>query len=141
MSSYQKVVGGKLSLKGGISLKSDIKKKSKKKKKNKSEAALNPVETEEEAGTVVEEGVASKKESEEEMLATTDITAPGKGYEQLFPYETQRALESKGRSVCFGTNYRAAPEILHGYTSKVKGVTPEERLDMRCGQKADKHCK
>jgi hypothetical protein len=49
--------------------------------------------------------------------------------------------ESKGRTVCFGTNYRAAPEILHGYNRKVKGDTVEERLDMRCGQKADKFCK
>jgi hypothetical protein len=49
--------------------------------------------------------------------------------------------ESKGRTQCYGTNYRAAPEILHGYNRKVTGETVMERLDMRCGQKADKHCK
>ena len=131
-------------------------------------------------------------------LRGIDIANPGKGYEELFPYESQRAAvrstplalrnpidsavvahappsccgvllrpvessefrerrdvltsgggwwvsrsrqESKGRTVCFGTNYRAAPEILHGYNRKVKGDTVEERLDMRCGQKADKFCK
>lgn len=29
--------------------------------------------------------------------------------------------EVKGRTVCFGTNYRAAPEVLHGYSESLKG--------------------
>lgn len=28
--------------------------------------------------------------------------------------------EEKGRTVCFGTNYRAAPEVLHGYSQSLK---------------------
>ena len=54
--------------------------------------------------------------------------------------------EGKGRSQCWGTNYRAAPEILHGYTESWKNkksheMSTEERLDLRCGGKADKFCK
>lgn len=29
--------------------------------------------------------------------------------------------EGKGRTVCFGTNYRQAPEVLHGYNESLKG--------------------
>lgn len=29
--------------------------------------------------------------------------------------------EAKGRTVCFGTNYRQAPEVLHGYDQSLKG--------------------
>jgi hypothetical protein len=42
------------------------------------------------------------------------------------------------RSHC---SYREAPEILHGYTTKVKGDTASERLDMRAATKADKFCR
>ena len=57
-----------------------------------------------------------------------------------------RQEEGKGRSQCWGTNYRAAPEILHGYTESWKNkksheMSTEERLDLRCGGKADKFCK
>ena len=67
-------------------------------------------------------------------------------YEELFPYEVKRQEEGKGRSQCWGTNYRAAPEILHGYTESWKNkksheMSTEERLDLRCGGKADKFCK
>mmetsp|Transcript_189 Transcript_189/g.494 ORF Transcript_189/g.494 Transcript_189/m.494 type:complete len:129 (-) Transcript_189:1134-1520(-) len=128
MSSYEKVVGGKLNLKGGISLTKQELKKKKKKKKVKAPEGEHP------EGEEGEEGA-------KQDLGGIDITAPGKGYEELFPYESKRAKESKGRTQCYGTNYRAAPEILHGYDRKVKGETVEERLDMRCGQKADKFCK
>jgi hypothetical protein len=35
------------------------------------------------------------------------------------------------RSTAWGSTYRAAPEILHGYDRKVTGKTASERLDMR----------
>ena len=67
-----------------------------------------------------------------------------KTYEDLLPMEVKRMQEARGRTVCFGTNYRAAPEVLHGYDASLKGkkgLTAEERLDMRSGGKADKYCK
>ena len=41
---------------------------------------------------------------------------------------------------------REAPEVLHGYTEswkkkKAADMGIEERLDLRCGSKADKFCK
>jgi hypothetical protein len=47
----------------------------------------------------------------------------------------------KVKTTPWGSSYREAPEILHGYSSKVKGETASERLDMRAATKADKFCK
>mmetsp|Transcript_38727 Transcript_38727/g.65197 ORF Transcript_38727/g.65197 Transcript_38727/m.65197 type:complete len:153 (-) Transcript_38727:236-694(-) len=152
MSAYDRAVGGKLNLKGAVPLlKQELKKKKKKKKvkgpdegeegvEGPAEGLEGPSEGAEGTELTVVKKEGAVKEVKKD-LGGIDIMAPGKGYEQLFPYESQRAKEAKGRSQCYGTNYRAAPEILHGYNRKVKGDTHEERLDMRCGQKADKHCK
>ena len=133
-ASYEKVRGGKLSFKGGGDLGGVTKKKKKKKKDKEKEG---------------EEGKAGA--SEREMNIGQGIGGdPGgdaKGtYEELFPYEKKRQLDGKGRSICWGTNYREAPEVLHGYTESWKKkkpheMTAEERLDLRCGSKADKYSK
>ena len=128
-SSYDKVRGGSLSFKNGGSL--AVKKKSKKSKKgSKSKEAAA-----EAAALSVGQGIGG------------DPGGDAKGtYEELFPYESKRQEEGKGRSNCWGTNYRQAPDVLHGYTTSWKGkkreeMTHEERLDLRCGSKADKFAK
>lgn len=128
-SSYDKVRGGSLSFKNGGSL--AVKKKSKKSKKG-----SKSKETAAEAAALsVGQGIGG------------DPGGDAKGtYEELFPYESKRQEEGKGRSNCWGTNYRQAPDVLHGYTTSWKGkkreeMTHEERLDLRCGSKADKFAK
>jgi hypothetical protein len=130
MSSYDKVRGGSLSFKNGGSLGVTKKKKKKKDKKLASDAAVEQALGEKSVG----EGIGG---------------APGgdaKGtYEELFPAEKKRQIDAKGRSNCWGTNYREAPEVLHGYTEtwkgKEKGMSAEERLDLRAASKADKFCR
>lgn len=133
VTSYEKVRGGKFSFKGGGEL--GVKKKKKKKDK----------------GGLVEGDEAKEAALEQAMNVGQGIGGdPGgdaKGtYEELFPYEKKRQLEGKGRSQCWGTNYREAPEVLHGYTERWKDkktidMSAEERMDLRCGSKADKYCK
>ncbi len=71
--------------------------------------------------------------------------AANKSYEELFPSEVKRMAEAKGRTSAWGSNFRAAPEVLHGYSAKLdasKGpLSAEQRLDMRAAQKADKFCR
>ena len=128
MSSYDKVRGGSLSFKNGGSL--AVKKKKKKTKDKKaSDAALELALEERKVG----EGIGG---------------APGgdakSDYEELFPAEKKRQADAKGRSNCWGTNYREAPDVLHGYTESWKGkksMSAEERLDLRAASKADKFCR
>ena len=124
MSSYDKVRGGSLSFKNGGSL--AVKKKKKKKDKKASDEALELALEERRVG----EGIGG---------------APGgdakSDYEDLFPAEKKRQADAKGRSNCWGTNYREAPDVLHGYTESWKGkksFSAEERLDLRAASKADK---
>ena len=134
--SYEKVRGGKFSFKGGGDL--SVKKKKKKKTKDKK-------------GGVDKDDAAKEAALKQAMHVGQGIGGdPGgdaKGtYEELFPYEKKRQLEGKGRGQCWGTNYRSAPEVLHGYTESWKNkkpheMTAEERMDLRCGSKADKYCK
>ena len=107
-SSYDKVRGGSLSFKNGGSL--AVKKKSKKSKKgSKSKEAAA-----EAAALSVGQGIGG------------DPGGDAKGtYEELFPYESKRQEEGKGRSNCWGTNYRQAPDVLHGYTTSWKGKKRE----------------
>mmetsp|Transcript_11586 Transcript_11586/g.46672 ORF Transcript_11586/g.46672 Transcript_11586/m.46672 type:complete len:137 (-) Transcript_11586:860-1270(-) len=133
-TSYEKVRGGKFSFKGGgdLSVKSEKKRKKEKKKAKELTAAMEAARKE---GVVVGQGIGG------------DPGGDAKGtYEELFPYEVKRQQEGKGRTQCWGTNYRAAPEILHGYSESWKNkksheMSVEERLDLRCGGKADKFCK
>ena len=127
MSSYDKVRGGSLSFKNGGSL--AVKKKKKKKDKMASDEALELALEERKVG----EGIGG---------------APGgdakSDYEDLFPAEKKRQADAKGRSNCWGTNYREAPDVLHGYTESWKGkksFSAEERLDLRAASKADKFCR
>jgi len=127
MSSYDKVRGGSLSFKNGGSL--AVKKEKKKKDKRASDEALELALEERRVG----EGIGG---------------APGgdakSDYEDLFPAEKKRQADAKGRSNCWGTNYREAPDVLHGYTESWKGkksFSAEERLDLRAASKADKFCR
>ena len=64
---------------------------------------------------------------------------PNKSYEELFPSEVKKLAEAKGRTSAWGSNFRAAPEVLHGYSAPlVAGArrTAEERLDVRAASKA-----
>jgi hypothetical protein len=67
-----------------------------------------------------------------------------KNYEELFASEMARAQAGKGRTTAWGTNFRPAPEVLHGYSKKLdtsKPLSAEERLDIRASTKADKFCR
>ena len=109
-------IGGRLTLKGGLVVsKTGVEKKKSKKKKSK-------------------DGV-DKKEEEEGAATTKGISVmSNKTYEEEFSMEMSRAKTGKERSTPWGTGFRKAPEILHGYQQKVKGKTAEERLDMRSGR-------
>jgi hypothetical protein len=66
-----------------------------------------------------------------------------KSYEELFPSEAKRQSEAKGRTSAWGSNFRAAPDVLHGYAAPLaQGArrTAEEKLDVRAATKADKFC-
>ena len=71
--------------------------------------------------------------------------APSSTYEELFPSEMKRMAEAKGRSNAWGSSYRPAPEILHGYKERLPAdgaaLSMEQRLDQRAAQKTDKFCK
>lgn len=109
-------IGGRLTLKGGLVVsKSGVEKKKTKKKKTKDGG--------------------DKKEEEEGAATTKGISVmSNKTYEEEFSMEMSRAKTGKERSTPWGTGFRKAPEILHGYQQKVKGKTAEERLDMRSGR-------
>lgn len=57
-----------------------------------------------------------------------------KSYEEEFSLEMSKAQEGKSKATPWGSGFKKAPEILHGYEKKVKGKTAEERLDMRSGK-------
>ena len=107
-SSYDKVRGGSLSFKNGGSL--AVKKKSKKSKKgSKSKEAAA-----EAAALSVGQGTE----------ATPGATRRGPTRSS---FRTRASVEEgKGRSNCWGTNYRQAPDVPHGYTTSWKGKKREE---------------
>ena len=126
MSSYDKVRGGSLSFKNGGSL--GVKKKKKKKDKKASVEGVEQALWDKSVGGIGGEPGGEAKGT----------------YEELFPAEKKRQNDAKGRSVCYGTNYREAPEVLHGYTESWKGkknMSAEERLDLRAASKGDKFCR
>lgn len=129
-------IGGKLVLKGGVPLKGAVKKK----KKSKALAAVEDEggeqdEQQQEQGDTSQPGAVKKVDP----LAINVMS--GKSYEQEFDLEQERMKKPKVKSTPWGSTYRAAPEILHGYSSKVTGRNASERLDMRAATKADKFCK
>lgn len=116
-------------MKGGIPLKPIDKKK---RKKHKSvEGTEKPAE---EAGA---KGGPQKAPVDAAAISVQS----GKTYEQEFDFEQKRLKEGKTRTTPWGSTFRAPPEILHGYTTKVTGKNPQERLDLRCASKSDKFCK
>ncbi|KAL6767417.1 hypothetical protein ACKKBF_B35150 [Auxenochlorella protothecoides x Auxenochlorella symbiontica] len=116
-------VGGKLVLKGGLHVGVEKKKKKKSKKSTKE---------------LTEEELATKSEREKAQGISVQNNNT---YEQEFALEMQKAKAGKVKNTPWGSSYRAAPEILHGYDRKISGHTAEERLDMRVAIKTDKFCK
>ncbi|KAG1679658.1 hypothetical protein FOA52_006175 [Chlamydomonas sp. UWO 241] len=125
-------VGGKLTLKGGEPLL--VERKIKKKKKKSTGAAEDP-----EAGEGQE--AAPDPTKPKPANANSNSVLSGKAYEDEFEFEKLRRVEGKTKTCAWGSSYRAAPEILHGYSHKVTGKTAEERLDMRAATKTDKFAK
>ena len=122
--AYARVVTKKFTFKGGAALTARAEDKAKKRAKKEAKKA--------------------KKRDGADREATT--TGGTKSYEDEFPEEARRATEGRGRTVACGTNYRAAPETLHGYSRKwrdtpASAMTREEKLDLRSATKADKFCK
>lgn len=126
-------VGGKLLLKGGESL--PVEKKIKKKKQAAPASQVKDAETD-----PTDPNIAKPIQSQGISIQS------GKTYEDEFEFEKQRRKEAAAgkamiKNTPWGSSYRAAPEILHGYTKKVTGSTAEERLDMRAATKSDKFAK
>ena len=91
-------------------------------------------------------GGRKKDKKKDTKKDKADKTDGGDTYATQFPYEAARQAQGRGRTVSFGTNYRAAPDTLHGYAhswkdKKASTMTYEERLDLRAATKADKFCK
>eukprot|EP00882_Tetradesmus_deserticola_P003555 GHRQ01003763.1.p2 GENE.GHRQ01003763.1~~GHRQ01003763.1.p2 ORF type:complete len:130 (+),score=53.47 GHRQ01003763.1:1200-1589(+) len=127
-------IGGKLVLKGGVPLKGKVHKKQKKTKVTQEPA-------EDDAAATAAGGAEDSSKQVAKVAPTAINVQTGKCYEQEFELEQLRMAKPKVKTTPWGSSYREAPEILHGYTSKVKGETPSERLDMRAATKADKFCK
>ncbi|KAJ9514272.1 hypothetical protein QJQ45_012223 [Haematococcus lacustris] len=135
---------------------SSWKKKAKKPKKVDDVAEGQDAQVEEASASVVDPSapkpvdpaavnVMSGKKYEEEfevkqMVPAIEAAAGGLLGAAWLQFEKLRRETGKARSTPWGSTYRQAPEILHGYTKKVLGVTAEERLDIRASTKADKFC-
>jgi len=133
-----KLKGGDVITKDGLKSKKEIKKEKRLKKEAAAAvAAAAAAVQEDDEGVLVDPGTGEKKI---DPKAIDPIT--GKTYEEIFDLEMKRAAEHRQRgSTPWGSSFRAPPEVLHGYTKKVKGKTATERLDLRSASKADKFCK
>lgn len=126
-------VGGKLLLKGGEAL---LEQKKSSKKRKKTEVACEGEEGKAEGSKEDPSGPMKKP-----TVNPLGITTGGKTYEDEFNFEKDRIKSGQVKNTPWGSSYRAAPEILHGYSKKVTGKTAEERLDMRAATKSDKFAK
>eukprot|EP00897_Mesotaenium_endlicherianum_P009195 jgi/Mesen1/8303/ME000455S07470 len=122
MSSYNKIVSGKLNLKGGLGIEKLIGKK--KKKKQKKSVAEVEAHTNEEGEGEGEDLLKAGKADDKDEIDTGTGFAPGgskksKKYEELFPVETRR----------FGF---IAPEL---------AKSREDAVVERSKKKADRYCK
>lgn len=133
-------VGGKLRLKGGLEVKRHGLDKKKKKKKSTSSkvsnsaGGLNETRDESVSSDLIDKD-AGLRDSERQAGISSESKSRHtiKSYEEEFGLEMnklKRTVESK-----------AMPDVLHGYSTKVKGKTAEERLDLRSAMKSDKFCK
>lgn len=116
-------VGGQLVLKGGLKVTStgvEKKKKNKKKKKH-------------------QQNGEEKTDTNQEGQGISVMS--NKTYEEEFSREMERAKTGQGKSTPWGSGFRKAPKILHGYHQVVSGKTVEEKLDIRAAMKSDKFCK
>jgi len=124
-----KKLPGKLVLKGGVQL--PIEKKQRSTNSHRAERA-DAAEEAAEAGTGAAAGGIGGEVGK----------APSLSYEELFPAEQRHLAAARGRTTAWGTNYRAAPEVLHGYSARLSGpLSAEQKLDVRSAAKADKFCK
>lgn len=117
-------------MQGGQSL--GVAKKSKKKQKAK------PTEEAQEGEKPAVPGDKTEPSAQRQMGKAGDL------YEKEFNFETDRGTVGQTRSTPWGQTFKAvdqATTVLHGYHAPVRGDTNEERLDLRCAKKADKHCK
>ncbi|GFH24271.1 uncharacterized protein HaLaN_22034, partial [Haematococcus lacustris] len=133
-AEHRRMGPGRLVLKGGEPLGGIQKKKAKKPKKVGDVAEVQDGQVEEASASVVDPSAPKPVDP-----AAVNVMS-GKKYEEEFEFEKLRRETGKARSTPWGSTYRQAPEILHGYTKKVLGVTAEERLDIRASTKADKFC-
>ncbi|KAL6753165.1 hypothetical protein V8C86DRAFT_2733960 [Haematococcus lacustris] len=127
---------GRLVLKGGEPLGGIQKKKAKKPKKVGDVAEGQDGQVEEASASVVDPSAPKPVDP----AAVNVMSAGGLLGAAWLQFEKLRRETGKARSTPWGSTYRQAPEILHGYTKKVLGVTAEERLDIRASTKADKFC-
>ena len=160
-------VGGKLVLKGGLQVTSSgvgkVAKKKKKKSKSKDAAAVDaegsgeqkqpsdkPPPRECRSLTILHASyqIDLRFFSHQACLCVSSpLTSPPAAvkqqtrYEEEFALEMEKSRQGKAKSTPWGSGFRAAPEVLHGYDRKVTGKTAEERLDMRAAVKADKFCR
>lgn len=138
MSDYKPRVPGRLLLKGGVGL---VERKPQRKRKATANAAAEP------APTAAASDEAAGGAGEAPAVAGIGGAVgqkPTSTYEDLFPLESKRLAEAKGRTAPYGTNYRAPPAVLHGYTAPLDRSAPlsaEARLDLRSAAKADKFCR
>ncbi|DBA73624.1 hypothetical protein WJX79_003261 [Trebouxia sp. C0005] len=125
----------KLNLKGGTPW---IEKKKKKKKIKAPEADAEPAAED----VPAEAARAGPTTTTGGKLDPTAVSVQsGKTYEQEFAPEIERAQTGKSKTTPWGSGYRPAPPLLHGYKRIVTGENASERLDMRAAVKADKFCK
>jgi len=125
------VTGGRLQLKGGNPW--DIQKRKAKKKK-----AVKVDEAEE--GDILENGDVRTKDGKIIKAASVSVQS-NRTYEQEFALEMQKAQDGKVKNTPWGSSFKKAPDILHGYSAPITGKNAEERLDLRCAIKTDKFCK
>ncbi|KAL3133387.1 hypothetical protein ABBQ38_007255 [Trebouxia sp. C0009 RCD-2024] len=129
----------KLNLKGGTPW---VEKKKKKKKAKVPDTSEKPEAEETPAETPAETPQSGPTTTTGGKLDPTAVSVQsGKTYEQEFAPEIERAQTGKSKTTPWGSGYRPAPPLLHGYKRIVTGENASERLDMRAAVKADKFCK
>jgi hypothetical protein len=128
---------GQLVLKGGLAVTaSGVAKKKSKKRGGKKEAPAAAGGDADAAGPSAPPAAAAAAAAPHGI----NVSRPDSTYEQEFATESRAAREGRAKATPWGSGYRQAPEILHGYDAKLTGKNATERLAMRAATKADKFC-
>ena len=126
---------GQLVLKGGLAVTaSGVAKKKSKKRGGKKEAVAA------DGGDADAAGPSAPPAAAAAAPHGINVARPDSTYEQEFATESRAAREGRAKATPWGSGYRQAPEILHGYDAKLTGKNATERLAMRAATKADKFC-